>query len=802
MVPAPSLEDVEMSNAWEEPLRELEDRSEADEQADADAMPPSRRTRVEEVEDNDSPRYAQPFPQASDAGAVYGSAKTMFDLIRDDQVLKGAEVWGPFENDEEWQLAKWLIKNVGHNQAEEFLQLGIIRSMSLAYSNEDKLYKAVDELPKGFQWHCREITQTGDLKDADGKYLTETVEVWYRNPVECVRELLGNPLFAKLLAYAPECVYRDRTGKERHIDEMWTADWWWDLQTRVAKGLTIAPIILSSDKTKLSQFRGDKSAWPIYLTVGNLAKEARRSPSMHGTILLGYLPVGKFDCFSTKAARSLAVYQTFHTSIKIILSELVKVAAEGGVEMTCADRCIRKILPILAAYVADYPEQCLVANCKENRCPIGEISPELRGSHEHCVLRDQTETLRLLDLHWRGALGDEDQDRFNKLGLRAIYDPFWRGLPYCDIFQCFTPDLLHQLHKGVFKDHLVKWCTQLVGETELDQRFISTPSSSGLRHFKKGISGVSQWTGHEHKEMEKVFLGLVAGAVDKRVVLAVRALMDFIYLASLQSHTTTTLAALEQALDDFHAHKEVFIEFGARSPAHFNIPKYHMLEHYVSLIKKFGSADGFNTEWSERLHIDYAKDAYRASNKRDYVSQMTQWLARQEAVDRFAVYLEWYQNGEYKPEAGDASLEPLPTEVEDTGPQTQEASEDLAPSNVPHGYRVPVRPTVRNVPAAKIIQSHNASEFIPAVKAFLRAHGSSVTPYDFDGFDLYKHVITELPEISEVSPRKEQRSVIRASPPTPSLGRRHAQPAILDFALVRTGERNDDTDGTALEGMS
>ena len=70
-----------------------------------------------------------------------------------------------------------------------------------------------------------------------------------------------------------------------------------------------------------------------------------------------------------------------------------------------------------------------------------------------------------------------------------------------------------------------------------------------------------------------------------------------------------------------------------------------MLEHYVDLIFKFGSADGFNTEWSERLHIDCAKEAYRASNKKNYVVQMTQWLSRQEAVDRFTVYLDGSRMG-------------------------------------------------------------------------------------------------------------------------------------------------------------
>lgn len=69
------------------------------------------------------------------------------------------------------------------------------------------------------------------------------------------------------------------------------------------------------------------------------------------------------------------------------------------------------------------------------------------------------------------------------------------------------------------------------------------------------------------------------------------------------------------------------------------------MEHYYALIVQFGSADGYNSESPERLHIDYAKDAYRATNKKDYTYQMTIWLERQEAVDQFQTYLDWCRRG-------------------------------------------------------------------------------------------------------------------------------------------------------------
>ena len=405
-------------------------------------------------------------------------------------------------------------------------------------------------------------------------------------------------------------------------------------------GATVVPVIISSDKTRLSQFRGDKSAWPVYLTIGNISKDIRRQASSRATVLIGYLPVGKFDCFTEKARQAMR-YRTFHHCMSILTESLIS-AGTDGVDMTCPNGFVRWVWPILAAYVADYPEQCLVACCMENRCPICKVNPTSRGSHEPAPPRETKETVVLLAMNETNSKDARFKETYQELGLRPIYPPFWARLPHCDIFQSFTPDLLHQLHKGVFKDHLVKWCTNLLTEKELDARFKSMTPYQGLRHFKNGISSVSQWTGAEHKAMEKVFVSVVAGAInDKRVSQAARAVVDFIFYSSLQSHTTQSLNALSQSLDDFHTYKDVFIKLEARQPGHFNIPKIHSMEHYLMLIKLFGSADGFNTESPERLHIDYAKNAYRASNKRDYTIQMTNWLHRQEAVDRFTWYLKW-----------------------------------------------------------------------------------------------------------------------------------------------------------------
>ena len=40
--------------------------------------------------------------------------------------MEGLDPWAPFSNEEEWQLARWLMKNVGQSKTDEFLRLPIV----------------------------------------------------------------------------------------------------------------------------------------------------------------------------------------------------------------------------------------------------------------------------------------------------------------------------------------------------------------------------------------------------------------------------------------------------------------------------------------------------------------------------------------------------------------------------------------------------------------------------------------------------------------------------------------------------
>jgi hypothetical protein len=88
----------------------------------------------------------------------------------------------------------------------------------------------IDSLPTGPGWNRKMISILGDMLDGEGQMLEEELELWTRDPVECIKDLMQNPAFNGSMAYAPERVYRDSRGTLRVYDEMWTGDWWWEVQ--------------------------------------------------------------------------------------------------------------------------------------------------------------------------------------------------------------------------------------------------------------------------------------------------------------------------------------------------------------------------------------------------------------------------------------------------------------------------------------------------------------------------------------------------------------------------------------------
>ncbi|EKM48101.1 uncharacterized protein PHACADRAFT_203252 [Phanerochaete carnosa HHB-10118-sp] len=257
--------------------------------------------------------------------------------------------------------------------------------------------------------------------------------------------------------------------------------------------------------------------------------------------------------------------------------------------------------------------------------------------------------------------------------------------------------------------------------------------------------------------MEKVFLGVLAGSVSEDVMRAVRGLLDFIHYARFETHTTTSLEALKVAWRQFHIYKYAFITYyNAKQamPANYanfsGIPKLHRMDHYIQSIRLLGTADRYNTEGPERLHIDFAKLGYRASNHRNYFGQMTTWLDHQEAAICFDAYLHWLQ---------------LPGLREKELKDAEDKEEGIARAETTSvQFKVAKKPPYPLLFAGAIAKSYGARDFSWHLEAFLteRAHSATqLVPQSTiaeikkistkTGVPVYKQLKLRLPAMAQVS---------------------------------------------------
>ena len=181
---------------------------------------------------------------------------------------------------------------------------------------------------------------------------------------------------------------------------MHTGSWWWEIQVSILQsiqceanrtyqtllearkpGASVIPVIVATDVTQLTVF-GNKTAYPLYLTIGNIPKAIRNKPSRRGQVLLTYLPTSKLSSITNKAARRRMVANLFHACLQRVLSPLVDVGIEG-MPMSDGFGTMHQVHPILAVYVGDYPEQVLVTGIKTRDCPKCDVPPTELGNCKH-----------------------------------------------------------------------------------------------------------------------------------------------------------------------------------------------------------------------------------------------------------------------------------------------------------------------------------------------------------------------------------------------------------------------------------
>ena len=423
-------------------------------------------------------------------------------------------------------------------------------------------------------------------------------------------------------------------------------------------GATLLGTILSSDKTNISIMTGDRTAHPVLLSLTNIHTDVHTKSSNNTFPLVALLPCPKFVA-KDRDIRSVLENRLIHLCLNIITNPL-KLATRAGRMMADPRGYSRFCFPTLTSYMVDTPEATMLV------CVVGKTSHLTMADYQQFgdpvrqEPRTASTTLAQLDSL---AVEFNPADLFpymsaaKAMRLNGIHLPFWRdwylktppGTPKrilrADPCRFLTPKPLHHWHKQ-FWDHDMKWSIRVVGAAELNFWFTTLQPIIGYKYFKDGISTLKQVTGQVHQDIERYIVGVIAGKAPSSFVIAIRALMDFQYLAQSRQLDDNSLSQITTSLQLFHEHKHTILKIGTRVGKggkwmkHFQIPKLELMHGVVPSVVESGAVIQWSADRTEHAHITEIKIPGRSGNNQDHNPQICRWLDRSEKQRNFSLALQ------------------------------------------------------------------------------------------------------------------------------------------------------------------
>ncbi|KAI9569773.1 hypothetical protein HD554DRAFT_2019509 [Boletus coccyginus] len=378
--------------------------------------------------------------------------------------------WTPFTSRVQFELAEFLYQKVQMSAGKTDILMDILASLyegqDPPFRSHDDLYTSIDAIPYGeCPWQSFSVKYLGPLPTDPPSWMLANYDVWYHNPLSLLEQQFRNPEFAGAIDYAAKVV-TDENGR-REVCNLMSGQWAWDQSELITQdpdthGATFVPIVLGSDKTTVSIGTGNMEYYPLYISLGNVHNNIRRSHS--GAVsILAFLSIPKTDPAHKDDVNFRHFRcQLFHSSLAAVL-RLVRDAMIKLRVTRCADGHFRRVIYGLGPYIANYPEQALLGCIVQGWCTCCTAQNSDLDSgggpraHAHSEQLCTTMDPRTL---------------WDDYGIVGDVEPFTAHFPRADIHELITPDLLHQLIKGTFKDHLVTWVQEYLEQNYPKQRVL------------------------------------------------------------------------------------------------------------------------------------------------------------------------------------------------------------------------------------------------------------------------------------------------------------------------------------------
>ncbi|KAG1894965.1 uncharacterized protein F5891DRAFT_1130757 [Suillus fuscotomentosus] len=454
--------------------------------------------------------------------------------------------WMPYNDRVEFETAEFLFtcNQMSTKQIDTLLDLWAVTLIkhndAPPFANHKNIYATIDATPLGdVPWKMFSMCFNGIKPEQNvPPWMNIQYDVWYRDPLQIVCDMLANPAFNGASNIHRTCDY--------------TSDWAWNQVDLIAEnqetyGLMFVPLIIGSDKTVVSVATGQTEYHLLYISIGNIHNSVQCAHH-RGIVLIGFLAIPK----STKEYNNDTNYrnfrrQLFQQSLAKIF-ESVKPFMETP-NITCfPDGHFRRTIYGLGPYIADYPEQVLLSGILQNWCPRCLANSKDLDGGQPCLHQCKAHTELLIE----------------QLTYRQVWQEYGT-----------IGDLII---KGTFKDHLVDWVENYLNIThgarhaakimdDIDRRIAAVAPFTGLWCFPDR-HGFQQWTGDDSKALMKVhtfgaflnFCYLVQHEALTKTDLHIKALKEPWHRSSRFKAlgqmllTNQHLDKLAAALTDFEAH--------------------------------------------------------------------------------------------------------------------------------------------------------------------------------------------------------------------------------------------------------
>ncbi|KAG0698406.1 hypothetical protein DFH29DRAFT_983887 [Suillus ampliporus] len=244
------------------------------------------------------------------AAKIYQRGQTFQDRFNMDAYATHCKenIYYPFASLQDWELGSFLLcSSLSMAAIDQFLGLELIKALSLSFHTAKDLRGHAELLPAVPKWQYRIISTTHPTK--------QPLHLYWRDPLDCIEALFNHPHFANELDLTPTRVYDTVDCTMRKYTEWMTGDAAWSMQSQLPDGATLLGVILSSDKTSITNMTGGRMA-------------TRNKASSHAFLLTALLPIAEF-------LHPVKRMQSFHQCLDIILEPLKQAARIGRMIITC-----------------------------------------------------------------------------------------------------------------------------------------------------------------------------------------------------------------------------------------------------------------------------------------------------------------------------------------------------------------------------------------------------------------------------------------------------------------------------------